>query len=168
MLWKLVGGVALALLITLSTVIGSDLLNKKDEWDRIASPYSFNILRWEFENLFNKWKYRAEQVFQPGELSEAERIQLVKSYLSLTQESNSLQARINRGKAEGLGSAKDIAVWEAQLAALKMERDRIESHVEEIVEGQISGALADEGLSMTLKLGGEAELLFPPLDFEFE
>jgi predicted nucleic acid-binding Zn-ribbon protein len=144
------------------------LLTKQSEWDRIASPYSFNIIRWEFENLFDKWEYKLREVFDKSELSEAESVQLVRDYLSLAQEITSLEARINREKAEGLASEKEIADWEAELAALKTERDRQEGQVEEIIEGQISGVLADEGLSTTLKLGGEVELLFPPVDFEFE
>ena len=168
MMWKLLGGVALVLLVIVSAVIGSDLLRKQSEWDRIASPYSFNIIRWEFENLFDKWEYKLREVFDKSELSEAESVQLVKDYLSLAQEITSLEARINREKAEGLASEKEIADWEAELAALKTERDRLEDQVEEIIEGQISGVLADEGLSTTLKLGGEVELLFPPVDFEFE
>jgi hypothetical protein len=39
--------------------------------------------------------------------------------------------------------------------------------VEEVVEGQISGILADQGLSRTLWLGSEAHIVFPPVDFEF-
>jgi len=168
MMWKLLGGAALVLLIIVSAVIGSDLLKKQNEWDRIASPYSFNIARWEFENLFDKWEYKIQEVFHPSELSEAEKVQLVKDYLSLAQDMTLLEDRINREKAEGLGSEEDIDVWEAQLAALRTERDRLEDQVEEIMEGQISRVLAEEGLSMTLKLGGEVDLLFPPVDFVFE
>lgn len=168
MMWKLLAGAALVLLVIVSALKSSDLLTKQSEWDRIASPYSFNIARWEFENLFDKWKYKVQEVFHPSELSEAEKVQLVRDYLSLAQEITSLEARINREKAKGPGSEKDIDVWQAQLAALKTERDRVEDQVEEIIESQISGVLADEGLSTTLKLGGEVELLFPPVDFEFE
>ncbi|TET14636.1 MAG: hypothetical protein E3J81_06295 [Dehalococcoidia bacterium] len=150
-------GAALVVLVIVSALKGSDLLTKQSEWDRIASPYSFNIARWEFENLFDKWKYKVQEVFHPSELSQAESVQLVRDYLSLAQEITSLSAK-------GPGSEKE----EAQLAALKTERDRLEDQVEETIEAQISGVLADEGLSTTLKLGGEVELLFPPVDFEFE
>ncbi len=167
-MWKLLGGAALVLLVIVSAVIGSDLLTKQSEWDRIASPYSFNIARWEFENFFDKWEYKLREVFDRSELSEAEKVELVKGYVSLAEEIASLEARIDREKAEGLGSEKDIDVWEAQLAALKTDRDGLEDQVEEIIEGQISGVLGDEGLSIALKLGGEVELLFPPVDFEFE
>jgi len=156
-MWKSLAGAALVVLVIVSALKGSDLLTKQSEWDRIASPYSFNIARWEFENLFDKWKYKVQEVFHPSELSQAESVQLVRDYLSLAQEITSLSAK-------GPGSEKE----EAQLAALKTERDRLEDQVEETIEAQISGVLADEGLSTTLKLGGEVELLFPPVDFEFE
>jgi len=168
MMWRLLGGAALVLLVIVSAVIGSDLLTKQSEWDRIASPYGFNIARWEFENFFDKWEYKLKEVLGGSKLSEAESIERVKRYLSLARDITSLEARINREKAEGLGSEKDIEVWEAQLAALRTERDRLEDQVEEIIESQISGVLADEGLSTTWKLGGEVELIFPPVDFEFE
>jgi len=168
MMWKLLIGAALVILVIVSALKSSDLLTQQSEWDRIASPYSFNIARWEFENLFDKWKYKVQAIFHPSELSKAESIQLVRDYLSLAQEINSLEARINSEKAKEPGSEKDIDVWQAQLAALKTERDRAEDQIEEIIESQISRVLADEGLSATLKLGGEVELLFPPVDFEFE
>jgi len=128
MMWRLLGGAALVLLVIVSAVIGSDLLTKQSEWDRIASPYGFNIARWGFENFFDKWEYKLKEVLSGSKLSEGE----------------------------------------AQLAALRTERDRLEDQVEEIIESQISGVLADEGLSTTWKLGGEVELIFPPVDFEFE
>ena len=168
MMWKLLVVAALALLVIVSAIKSRDLLTKQSEWDRIASPYSFNIARWEFENFFDKWKYKIQEFFHPSELSEAESVQMVRDYLSLAQEITSLEAMINREKAKGPGSEEDIEVWQAQLAALKTERDRAEDQVEEIIEAQISGVLTDEGLSATLKLGGEVELLFPPVDFEFE
>ncbi|MCJ7522515.1 MAG: hypothetical protein MUP21_09910 [Dehalococcoidia bacterium] len=167
-MWKLLVVVALVLLIMLSAVAGSSLLVKNNDWDRIASAYSFNIIQWEFENLFSKWTYRAGKVFHPSELSGAETIQLVKDYLSLAQEISFIETRINREKAEGTASARDIAIWEEQLAALRADSEEREAQVEEIIEGQISAVLADEGLATTLKLGGEAEFLFPPLDFEFD
>lgn len=168
MIWKLLGGAALVFLVIVSAVMGSDLLTKQTEWDRIAGPYSFNMARWEFENFFDKWEYKLREVFDRSELAEAEKVELVKAYVSLAEEVASLEARIDREKAGGLGSEKDIDVWEAQLAALKTDRDRMEARVEEIIEGQISGVLGDEGLSAKLKLGGEVELLFPPVDFAFE
>ena len=122
-----IGIIALAFLIILTAVIGSSLLKGGDEWDRIAHPYSFNIIRWEFENLFDKWGYKAVQVFHPDELSEAERSQTVEDYLSLNQEIHPLEATLTREKSEGIGSAEDIAIKEARLVALKAERARLEN-----------------------------------------
>ena len=131
------GGAALVLLVIVSAVMGRDLLAKQSEWDRIASPYSFNMARWEFENFFDKWEYKLREVCDRSELSEAEKVELVQDYVSLAEEIASLEARIDREKAEGLGSEKDIGVWEAQLAALKTERDGLEGRVEEIIESHL-------------------------------
>jgi hypothetical protein len=167
-MWKLVITIALVVLIMLSAIIGSRLIVKDNDWDKVASAYSFNIIRWEFQNLFSKWIYSAEQVFHPNELSETERIQLVEDYLCLNHEIDLLEAKINREKAEGTASVREIDIREEQLLSLRADREEREAQVEEIIEGQVSSVMADEGLTKTLKLGGEAEFLFPPLDFEFD
>ncbi len=168
MLWRLVTGVALVALIILSVVIGSNVLTGRNDWDRVTSGYNFNLIQWEFENFFNKWAYRVEQAFRTEGLSQRGRIQLVKNFLSLDQEISLLKTKLDAAKAEGAHSVEDIAIWEEQLATLAVQRNELENQAEEIIESQISKLLSDEGFSVTLKLGGEADLIFPPLDFRFE
>jgi hypothetical protein len=63
---------------------------------------------------------------------------------------------------------EEIKALEAQLAELVRKRNGLEARVEEIIEGQISKILADENIAKTIRVIGEMEILFPPVDFEFE
>jgi hypothetical protein len=167
-MWKLAGGAALAILIMLSAWLGSRAYTKGDGWDDIVKPYSLSIIRWEFENLPDKWVHRAAQVFHAGEQSEQETIRLVEDYLAMSREISSIEASISRQKSDRAGAGEQITDSEEELVALRTDRDSIEDDVEETLEGQISEVLAEEGLGRTLRLGGEADLLFPPVDFKFD
>jgi hypothetical protein len=158
----------LIILLLLCILLRSDQPPKLSIWDEIALPYTFSITGWEFNNFFNKWEHRLEQFLNPSRLSDEGRVNLVEEYSSLAQEASSLQDLVNRKKAEAVGSAEEIKALEAQLAELVRERDGLESRVEEIIEGQISKILAEEGVAKTINIVGEAEFLFPPVDFEFE
>lgn len=168
MVWKSLVMLAMAALIILSASYAAGTFTTDDEWAAVTGPYRFDIVRWEYENLLNKWVYRIEQVFHKDTLSEKEKVQLVEDFLSLEQEIKQLRAYLDRAKLTGNISAGEIADQESIIDRLITERDGLESRVEEIIEGQISHILADEGLSYALKLGAEADLLFPPLDFAFD
>ena len=152
----------------LSAILGGLSTLTNNEWDRIASAYSFDIIKWEFENIFDKWAYRLEQINYNDGLSESDEARLVNQYLSLTQQIHSLSVEIESELIKGLEVSYDVSIREEQLEDLKMERDTLESQVEEIIEKQISAVLSSEGLSWTLKLGIEVEIILPPVDFAFE
>ena len=158
----------LILLLVLCILPASDQAPKPTVWDEIAGPYAFSISEWEFGNFFDKWGYSFEQFFIPGKLSEQESVQRVEDYLSLAQNASSLEDTINRDKSEGNTSEADLKSLEAQLAQLTRQRDSLRDQVEAIVEGQISSVLNDEGLSQTIDFIGKFNLLFPPVDFEFQ
>jgi len=158
----------LILILLLCILPPSDQAPKPTVWDEIAGPYVFSISAWEFGNFFDKWGYSFEQFFIPGKLSEKESVQRVEDYLSLAQNASSLEDTINRDKTEGNTSEADLKSLEAQLAQLTRQRDSLRDQVEAIVEGQISSILTDEGLAKTIDFIGKVNLLFPPVDFEFQ
>jgi len=158
----------LIILLLLCIVLRSDQPPVLSTWDKIALPYTFSITGWEFSNFFNKWEYRLEQFYYPSRLSDEGRIKLVEEYLSLAREASLLEDIVNSKKAEGISSKEEIESLEAQLVQLKGERDGLEHQVQEIIEGQISKILADENVAKTIRIVGEVEILFPPVDFEFE
>jgi hypothetical protein len=158
----------LILLLVLCILPPSDQSPKPTVWDEIAGPYVFSISEWEFGNFFDKWGYSLEQFFIPGKLSEQESVKRVEDYLLLAQSASSLQDTINRYKAEGNSSEADIKSLEAQLAQLTRKRDSLQDQVEAIIEGQISAVLTDQGLASTIDFIGKVNILFPPVDFEFQ
>jgi hypothetical protein len=158
----------LILVLCLCILPPSDQAPKPTAWDKIAGPYVFSISEWELGNFFDKWGYSLEQVFIPRKLSEQESVKRVEDYLSLAQNTSSLEDTVNRAKAEGNSSEADLKSLEAQLAQLKRQRNSLEDQVEAIIEGQISSILTDAGLAKTIKVIGKAHILFPPVDFEFE
>ena len=158
----------LILLLVLCILPSSDQSPKPTVWDEIAGPYVFSISEWELGNLFDKWGYSLEQFFVPGKLSERQSVQRVEDYLSLAQSASSLQDTINRDKAEGNTSEADLKSLEAQLAQLTRQRDSLQDQVEAIIEGQISAVLTDQGLAKTIDFIGKVNILFPPVDFEFQ
>jgi len=168
MLWKWITGIVLLSLIMLSAVLSRDLFNPNSTWEKIAQPYSFSIIHWELGNLFNKWEYKLRQIYNPTKLTEEDKVKLVENYISLAQEVNFLEWRHNTAEVEGTSPAEDIALWEEELQTSIIARDKLGDQVEEIIEGQISQIFAEEGLSITFNLGSTAELVFPPVDFEFE
>jgi hypothetical protein len=158
----------LILVLCLCILPPSDQAPKPTVWDEIAGSYVFSVSEWEFGNFFDKWGYSLEQFFIPRKLSEQESVKRVEDYLSLAQNASSLEDTINRAKSEGNSSEADLKSLEAQLAQLKRQRNSLEDQVEAIIEGQISSILTDAGLAKSIKLVGRANLLFPPVDFEFE
>jgi hypothetical protein len=168
MFWRFIALASLIAIVVISTILGSDILLENSKWDRIADLYRFNIVEWEIENLFSKWTYRIEQALSKDSLSDNDKVELVEHYMSVSREANSINTKLERGKLEGNHSTEEIRIWEERLNDLIEEREQLENRVEEIIEGQISAVLADEGLSLTLDLGGETDIIFPPVDYTFE
>ncbi len=158
----------LILVLVLCILPLSDQAPKPTVWDEIAGPYGFSVTEWELGNFFNKWSYSFEQLLIPHKLTEQESVQRVEDYLSLAQSASSLEDTINRAKAEGNTSQAGLKSLEAQLSQLKKQRNSLEDQVEAIIEGQISAVLTDAGLAKSIKVVGEVNVLFPPVDFEFE
>ncbi|MBE0481052.1 MAG: hypothetical protein IBX68_08735 [Dehalococcoidia bacterium] len=158
-----VGKVALIVAIALVVVIGSGLARDEDEWQRIAGAHAFNLVQWEYENLLDKWRYKAMCALNGDCISSIEYRDLVSRYLELEQRIFGLEAEIDRGGTSGSGNT----ALEAELASLKSETGRLRPVVEEVIESQISSVLAGLGLSFRIRLGGDFDLVFPPVDIAF-
>ena len=100
MFWRPLIAVGISILVMVSTIIMSGYFSIESKWDKIADPYAFNTVKWEFENILKKWEYLAEEILFPDEHTEEEKAELVKEYLSLSAEIGSIQYRVNRMKAE--------------------------------------------------------------------
>ena len=134
--------------------------------DRIGTAihgHDHDIVAWELRNFFDKWFSRIASIFD-DELSEEGAIAEVREYARLTGEINRVEGLINR--AVSLGEpAEDL---EVERSDMHQQRLAIESRVEELIEGQVSGILAEAGMSWRVGFLDADGYLFPPVDFKYE
>jgi hypothetical protein len=152
----------LALLILSCLTLVADSPYKANSIYGIARPYIFSVARWEVEHFFNKWCREIRDLYGGHDLSREERIELAEKYFGLQQEIDRLESGLKGAAAASTDEQRDL---EARLASLRKEQAGDENRVEDILEAQISGVLADEGL--TLRLIWKTGLVIPPVDFEF-
>ena len=113
----------------------------------------FNVLRWEVRHLPGKWLYLTGRFFSGG-LSSEEEAERLGRYLVLTARIGSLE--------------RATPLDEQELRRLLVERDALENDVEAIIEGRVTAVLEDVGLETSVPLFPDADLVFPPVDFELD
>ena len=148
---------ALALTLVASLIFTSDGLNLNPA-QRAASPHLYSLVQWEAANFLDKWLHRASSVLPWNSISPAERDEMIGDYFALSAARAEISERLETAVPRG-ATTSEIAVLEAQLAALDRSRERIRADVEEALEAAISSVLIEAGLS---SVGG---LIFPPVDF---
>ena len=134
--------------------------------DRIGSAihgHDHDVVAWELRNFFDKWLSRASSLFDEG-LSEEDAIAEVREYARLTGEINRIEGAITRAVALG----ESVSDLESDRAEMDRQRLDIQSRVEELIEGQVSGILAEEGMSWRISFLDADGYLFPPVDFKYE
>ena len=113
----------------------------------------FNVLRWEVRHLPGKWLYLTGRFFSGG-LSSEEEAERLGRYLVLTARIDSLE--------------RATPLDEQELRRLLVERDTLENDVEAIIEGRVTAVLEEVGLETSVPLFPDADLVFPPVDFELD
>ena len=134
--------------------------------DRVGSAihgHDHDVVAWELRNFFDKWLSRASSLFDEG-LSEEDAIAEVREYARLTGEVNRIDGEITRAVALGV----PVSDLESERAEMDGQRLEIQSRVEELIEGQVSGILAEEGMSWRIGFLDVDGYLFPPVDFKYE
>ena len=134
--------------------------------DRIGSAihgHDHDVVAWELRNFFDKWLSRASSLFDE-ELSEEDAIAEVREYARLTGEINRIDGEITRAVALSV----TVSDLESERAEMDGQRLEIQSRVEELIEGQVSGILAEEGMSWRIGFLDADGYLFPPVDFKYE
>ncbi len=96
---------------------------------------------------------------------ESERIMEVRRYFALVEEIGRLRSEIQRAVAEGR-SKTEIEALEKEMEAKEEERRKAENGAENIIRGQTEEILAEEEIVFCLPL--LKELVFPPVEFEFQ
>ena len=125
--------------------------------------HDHDVVAWELRNFFDKWLSRASSLFDEG-LSEEDAIAEVREYARLTGEVNRIDGEITRAVALGV----PVSDLENERAETDGQRLEIQSRVEELIEGQVSGILAEEGMSWRIGFLDADGYLFPPVDFKYE
>ena len=134
--------------------------------DRVGSAihgHDHDVVAWELRNFFDKWLSRASSIFE-NKLSDEDAIAEVREYARLTGEINRMDGVITRAVALG----QPVSDLENERAETDGQRLEIQSRVEELIEGQVSGILAKEGMSWRIGFLDADGYLFPPVDFKYE
>ncbi|MFQ5872283.1 MAG: hypothetical protein ACE5JL_00575 [Dehalococcoidia bacterium] len=135
----------------------------QDNLSRVIGGRGYSLVSWEVQNFFDKWLHQVTSLFDGK--SKDERITIVQEYFQLNEEIGSVNHQISRVVSTGEGDLEGLI---AQREVLDKERAGLRNEVEEIIEGQISKVLSEEGLSWKLPFGGSDGYLFPPVDFRFD
>ena len=154
------GLVAIFLLVFLASSSGPE-----DRIGDIVGDRGYNLLSWELSNFFDKWVHKATSIFGGDGGSDERSLARVEEYFRLNQEIDLLDGDISRSISRGVG---DVGPLLERRQGLDTKRRRLRNEVEEIIEGQISKALAREGLSWKLPFLDSDGYLFPPVDFRFD
>jgi len=157
----------LILLLVLLCLLRGDGLSPRDflryQVDPFVGPYLFDWWRYEVEITWEKAGVWLRGVSLPPE--ESERIRETREYFDLVDEIGRLSSEIERAVAE-VRSRAEIESLEREMGAKEEERRKAENGVEGILRGQVEEILAEEGLVFNLPF--TRELVFPPLEFEFQ
>ena len=152
----------LALLVLLVLVPSGS--KGSDRIGTIIGSRDYDLLSWEVSNFFDKWLHEATELFQ-GDRSDEEKVALVEEYFRLNGEISSIEFRISQVVAREEG---DFQTLTTRLDEIESRRNSMRDDVEEIIEGQVSAILSDEGLSWKLPFGNSDGYLFPPVDFRVD
>ncbi len=121
-----------------------------DAIEQAASAHGYNLLTWELRHLPEKWLYKLGHIFadQPSDSDE-----VLRRYFTLVAEIEDLSRQPGPPP---------------RLAAAEAERASMENMVEDIIEGRVTAILEDEGLTMGPPPFTSMDIVFPPVDFEFD
>lgn len=146
---------ALVTVLWASALAGGILLFRaagpSDAIERAADAHGYNLLAWEVRHFPEKWLYKIGGLVRhrPAEGDEA----VLSRYFSAVADIQRLE--------------RDVAVG-ASLGAAEGERAALENRVEDIIEGRVTAILRDQGLTMGPPPFTELDVVFPPVDFEFD
>lgn len=157
--------IILALLVTgLLIPLGGGVPYRTPSFHSITRPYAFGLVNWSIKNTFDKGMCKIRGSDNYSDLSQEERLELVREYLHMGAEKGYLDFRLmelsnsdtsNKNNSE-LKSVK--AQWQTIIG----EMEQIENHTEAIIGHQLQDVLVKEHLCLL------PDISFPPVMFEFE
>ena len=147
---------AASLLIVIDLSLAAFL---NDRLGLIPGPNDYNVVAWEVRNLPNKWLFEFGELFRRDRATE-ERDADIRRFFDLTRAIQDLERDLTGAAAEEQAGTADGQ----RLAALRLERNRVENGVEDTIEARVSTVAASEGITRSTLLFGR--IVFPPVDFE--
>lgn len=150
-------GAYLATLIALVTfaVIGGavvlDASGPSGPVETTADRHSFSLFRWEVRHFPEKWLYKTGDFLRGHDHGDDN--DTLRRYFAMTAEMSELE-RVDPNSTE--------------LAAREEARAGLENGVEDIIEGRVTSILEEQGLAMEPPLFTDMDIVFPPVDFEFD
>jgi hypothetical protein len=153
MTWAYLG--TLAALVALATggaVVLQNRLEPSSPAETAASRYSFNFVSWEMRHLPEKWLYKIGGLFHDRG-NNADDDAVISRYFALVAQISQLQRDDPTSR---------------RLRTTEAERVSLENTVEDIIEGRVTGVLEDQGLTMGPPPFTDMDIVFPPVDFEFD
>ncbi len=129
----------------------------------LSSQRDYNAAWWVVRNAPNKWLYKAGALFRDG-LSETEKNDRVVRFFDLNRRIEAMERVVADPRTPDAESAELLI----ELDAARDERDGIENSVEDILEGRLTAVLEDLGLESSPLGDHGPELVWPPVDFEFD
>lgn len=123
----------------------------------------YNAAGWTLRHAPDKWLYKAGRLVR-GDLSAEEKGRRVARYFEL----NRLIQSAERTLADARTPEERRRSVAADVLAMREERERLENSVEDVLEGRVTAVLEELGLASHPLGPPGPELVWPPVDFEFD
>jgi len=124
-----------------------------DAIEEAADRHAYDVLGWELRHFPLEWLRRLGGLFDGGP-NAAEEDAAIRRYFTLSAEILDLERA-----AAGAGN---------RLSRAPSERAGLENDVEEALEARLTAFLKEQGLTISPPLFSDIDLLFPPLNLEFD
>ena len=128
--------------------------------DLATSPYEFRLVRWELDNLPDKWWRQLAGVLPWSYRDHVEPNQLLGDFAALAEELRWAEAQLDRSVAAGNQAMEDV---QRRIDELRRGLDSLSPRAQAVLESEITRVLKQEGLHSRLLLGA----VFPPVDLVF-
>ena len=129
----------------------------------IVQSYRFSIMRWELSQI---WKVKSPTDSAELRTGNADGIDLVLEYFSLTDNMKALQAEINALAAQN--DRKGLMERQEELRRLQQRKSNLKERVESVIGQQIRAILNQEGIFSPADRYIHLGFHFPPINFRLE
>ena len=128
----------------------------------IANPYRFNLVTWEFDNIFDVIR----QAFAERSTNTADGVNKVTEYFATAERIKNLKTEveaISAGNNQG-----DTATLKAELNKLERQNVALADAVAKLIERQVREALSQQDIFNPLDKYLKLKVGFPPINFKLD